>query len=298
MARRYYQLLRVERDADLATIKRAYRREARRFHPDQNPGDPDAEERFKAIAEAYRVLGDDQLRRMYDRYGIAPAGAAFADVPARIEFGVGDAVRNIARAARERLRARRGADIRLDVALSFVHAIKGTTRVFELPRRGPHGGVEARRLAFDLPPGLRDKQVLRWPGEGEPGVSGGRAGDLFVELQVGTHAVLRRRGKDIVTSLPLSVIELHDGATVTVPTVWGPRSLVVPPDTQPGDELRLPERGVPGEPAGDAVFCVTLSRPDMSRPEVRAAVERAYAEDDPRGDVFQACLLESRRWSE
>ncbi len=294
--RRYYQLLELPHAASQDEVKRAFRRLARTYHPDQNPGDDTAEERFKAIVEAYRVLGDVELRRVYDRYGLAPSGAAFADVPARINVSVSVTLRDIARRAKKRFTARRGDDIRMGVVLEFADAIRGTTRVFELPRRSEDRVIRARRLAFDLPPGLRAGQMLRWPGEGAPGADGGRPGDLLVDVAVSPHPVFRRRDTDIVSALPLTPLELHDGANVPVPTLWGPRRINVPPGAAPGDELRLPERGVPGTPPGDAVFVVQYQPPNLDDPAVRAAVQSVYR-DGERSVAFEACLLECRKWS-
>lgn len=291
----YYQILEIPRRATDDEVKRAFRRLARRFHPDQNPGDFEAEERFKAVLEAYRVLSDPGLRRTYDRFGVVPAGAAFAESQLAVP-SVGATVKGFARAAARLLRARRGADIRMKVTLEFTQAVRGTARVFELPRRGSGGAVRPRRLEFDLPPGLTHGQVLKWPGEGTPGTEGGRAGDLLVVVEVRPHGYLRRNGADIVADLPLSILEMHDGATVDVPTLAGRRRLVVPPGTQPGDSLRLPGLGVPVEPAGDAVFVARLRFPDLDRAELRAALAAAYGTDGTRSAGFDACLLESMAW--
>lgn len=295
VARSYYDILGLSRSASQDEIKRAYRELALQHHPDQNGGSPDAEERFKAVAEAYRVLSDPELKRVYDRYGVAPPGAAFANVPAAIPR-VAESVRDLARAASRKLRARRGDDIHLEIELRFVDALRGATRVFELPRAGDDRSVEPRRLAFDLPPGLRGGQVLRWPGEGAPGIAGGRPGDLFVTVHVAAHPWFSRRGDDILSALPLTLQELVEGATVDAPTIWGTTRVRVPAGIEPGAELRVPGRGVPGQPPGDAVFEVRLHAPPLDG-AVREALDAAYGSTGRRPAAFDACLLEARRWS-
>lgn len=293
MARRtYYQILGVRRSATDDEIRAAYRERARRYHPDQNPDDPAAEEAFKAVAEAYRVLSDARARHAYDAFGVVPAGAAYADLVLPKKRGVVDLVREVARSAARAVR--RGKDIQLTISLPFVRAMRGTHRIFELPRLGPDGRVRARRLRFELPPGLDDGKVLRWPMEGEPDAKGGRSGDLYVTVEVQSHDVLQREGADVRCALPVTMPEALGGATIRVPTIFGPELIDVPPDSWAGDEIRLKERGVPGPTAGDAIYQLQLIRPPRSD-EAAETAARLY-DGAARPESFEACVRESESW--
>lgn len=288
----YYEILGLRRGAEPDDIRTAYRSLARRYHPDQNPGDPSAEDAFKAVAEAYRVLSDPESKHAYDRYGIVPPGAAYASLQIQPKRGVLDVVRDVARAAARAIR--RGDDIRLDVTLSFADAARGTHRVLELPRRNKAGRVAARRLRFDLPPSLSDGKVLRWPGEGAPEKGGGRPGDLYLTVSVTAHELLRVAGVDILCEVPLTLHELMAGATVTVPTIHGPDRLSVPADSWIGDDLRLRGKGVAGRQVGDAVFRLALLRPPSNDDARRLAEELSGTQSRPAR--FLRCIAESDEW--
>ncbi len=290
--RTYYEILGLRRGAEPDQIRTAYRSLARRFHPDQNPGDPAAEEAFKAVAEAYRVLIDPDTRHAYDRFGIVPPGAAYASLQVRPKRGVMDVMREVAKAAARAIR--RGEDIRLDVTLSFVDAVRGAHRVLELPRRDKEGRVAARRLRFDLPPNLTDGKVLRWPGEGAPEQSGGRAGDLYLTVAVLPHDVFRIDGADIVSDLPLALDELMAGASLSVPTIHGPTVLTVPAESWIGDCVRLRGKGAVGGRRGDAVFYLTLIRPPNNASANSLATQLYEASARPA--EFLTCLAESAEW--
>lgn len=293
MARRtYYQILGVRRTATDDEIRSAYRERARRYHPDQNPDDPAAEEAFKAVAEAHRVLSDRQSRHAYDAFGVVPAGAAYADLALPKRKGVADLVREVARSAARVVK--RGKNIELAIAIPFARAMRGTYRIFELPRLGSDGRVQARRLRFELPPGLDDGKVLRWPGEGEPEPSGGRSGDLYVSVSVSSGGALSRGGPDIRCALPLTVDEAMAGTTIRVPTLFGPELLDVPRGSWVGDQLRLRGRGVPGPVPGDAVFSIELIRPALTHDTIELA-KRLY-DGAERSEKFRACLRESESW--
>ncbi|MFT6399289.1 MAG: DnaJ-class molecular chaperone [Bradymonadia bacterium] len=288
----YYEILGLRRGADPDVIRTAYRSLARRYHPDQNPGDPSAEEAFKAVAEAYRVLSDPESRHAYDSFGIVPPGAAYASLQVRPKRGVLDLVREVAKAAARAIR--RGDDIRLDVGLSFADAVRGSHRVLELPRRNKAGRIAARRLRFDLPPNLMDGKVLRWPGEGAPEKGGGRSGDLYLTVAVTPHELLRVDGADIICELPLALHELMAGTAVSVPTIHGPEVLTVPPNSWIGDKLRISAKGVTGGRIGDAVFHLSLLRP-RSGPDFEELAAQLYA-GQPRSPRFVRCLVESAGW--
>ena len=291
-SRTYYEILGLKQSASSEQIRSAYRQLARRYHPDQNPDDQAAEEAFKAVAEAYRVLSDPDTRHAYDTFGVVPAGAAFADLQLPPKRGVVDLVRDFARNAARAVR--RGEDVKLDVTLDFPDAMRGAHRVLELPRLGPNGSIEARRLRFDLPPGLDSGKVLRWPGEGKPEPRGGRAGDLYISITVTPHPHLRRHGSDIHSDLPLSLTELMGGTALSVPTLFGPEVLKVPPGAWVGDTLRLRGRGVPTTTPGDAVFEVKVVRPVLE-PEAVIALDALLGPSE-RPVAFAECVRESAGW--
>lgn len=189
MAASYYEILEVRRRASSDEIRLAYLRLARRWHPDRNAGDPAAEERFKAVAEAYRVLADPASRKVYDLSGVTPRGAQYVASPEGL--GVRDFVQRAARAARRTFAAERGEDLRLTSQLRFDEALSGCRRIFEVPRAvnpaADEPVLEMHRLEFELPPALHDGEVLRWRGKGAPGRWGGESGDLIVTVRVKPH---------------------------------------------------------------------------------------------------------------
>lgn len=265
----YYQLLEIERSADEAAVKAAYRRLARAYHPDQNP-DPDAPERFKAILEAYQVLRDPQARVAYDRFGHVPVGATYgtATVVFRRETPAEAVFRSVIRDVRRRMAAVRGADIQLDIRLTFAEAARGCRRVLRLPRNAaadPRMAFEevAKDLEFAIPAGARDGQILFWRGQGAPGRFGGANGDLRLRLGVDADPLLRRDGNTVVGRLPLRLSELLGGTTVRVPTVDGPVTIQIPAGTRPGTRVRIPQAGVGAEEAtrGDALFEIVWEWP-------------------------------------
>ena len=265
--RDYYEILGIERSATSEEIKQAYRRLARRFHPDQNP-DPVATDRFKQIGEAYRVLSSPETRLAYDRYGHTPPGSAYQPMRVvRTETTVVSVLRNVARNAGRALKAVKGADIRVRSSITFMDAVRGCARVFELPRksvRDPDGlQPVARRLEFRMPAGVTHGDVLRWQGEGAPGTYGAPDGNLYVTVEVLPHAIFVRRNEHIVVRLPLRLSQLITGATVEVPTVHGLRTLVVPAGTPTGAEIRLAGLGIhrEGQVHGDAIFIMDACVP-------------------------------------
>jgi curved DNA-binding protein len=265
--RDYYEILGIGRNATSEEIKQAYRRLARQFHPDQNP-DPVAADRFKQIAEAYRILSNPETRLAYDRYGHTPPGSAYQPMRiVRTETTVVSVLRNVARNAGRALKSVRGADIRVKSSISFMDSVRGCARIFELPRKSVRDPDAlqpvARRLEFRIPAGVAHGETLRWQGEGAPGTYGAPDGNLYVTVEVQAHPVYARRNEHIVMRLPLRLSQLIAGATVDVPTVHGLRTLVVPPGTPGGTELRVEGFGIrrEGQINGDAIFIIDACVP-------------------------------------
>ena len=259
----YYELLALPRSAGADAIKRAFREQARLWHPDRNPDDPAADDRFKAINEAYRVLSDPNARAAYDEYGALPAGSVFGAPHSIVRHSrIGATLRRVARAARRAV-ARPGDDILMDVQLDFVTAALGSPRVFELPRRAsPQSPIEMRRIEIHLPPGVHDGALLRWRGEGHPGDERTRAGDLLVRVAVTPDTRFRLSGRDVVSTHTRSFLDFAEGASVEVETVHGVRSVDLSAGTQPGSRLRIEGAGVPGPSAGDHVVEWRLAFPE------------------------------------
>ena len=291
-----YDILGVRRDATQEQIRGAYRKLARKLHPDLNPGDRTAEERFKRVSAAHDLLGDPDRRARFDRGEIDASGAerprqarfyrdfaggtgpgqhpyagdaGFADMMGADDllaglFGRGG--RTGGRGARMRTR---GGDLRGRLALDFLEAVNGATRRLTLP--------DGSTVDVAVPPGTRDGQVLRLRGKGGAGTGGGAAGDLLVEVEVGPHRHFSREGDDIHLELPVSLTEAVLGGRVEAPTPAGPVAVAVPKGSNTGSSvLRLRGRGVPRPDGsrGDAYATLRVVLPDRPDPGLEAFAAR------------------------
>ena len=307
----YYDTLGVTRDATQDDIKSAYRKLARKYHPDVSKA-ADAEARFKEISEAGEVLRDPEKRAAYDAVGRPGAGTDFQPPPdwdAGFEFsGRGDEGFGAAdhsdffealfgRAARARGAHRagpqlRGQDHHAKVLIDLEDAYRGARRSISL--RMPalddagHSVLQERTLDVNIPKGIREGQQLRLAGQGGPGLGAGApAGDLFLEIAFEPHPRFRVDGRDVYVDLPLAPWEAALGAAVTVPTPDGDIELTVPPGSAAGRKLRVKGRGIPGQPAGDlyAVLAIALP-PAASESDRRAyAAFKAAFDFDPRASM-------------
>ncbi|HEX2704929.1 MAG TPA: DnaJ C-terminal domain-containing protein [Candidatus Lustribacter sp.] len=314
----FYAILGVPQDADAATVKKTYRKLARKLHPDQNANDPKSEERFKEIGEAYSVLADPEQRKQYDAVramsrggarftaGGQPGGAGFEDLFSNM-FGGGGGGGN----TRFTTSGGRGADPDLQDLLGGLFGGAGGTSYpggfqpgFGAPR-GPRRGsdVEARatltfrdavqgstvtlstasgeRITTRIPAGVKDGQKIRLRGKGSPGDSGAPAGDLMLTVTVTQHPVFGRDGNNLTVDLPVTFAEAALGATVTVPTLDGETVKVkVAPGTPSGRVLRVRGRGVKhGDTPGDLLAKVQVVVPQRLTDEARAAVEALAAQE-------------------
>jgi curved DNA-binding protein len=312
-----YEILGVSRTATGDEIKKAYRRLAKKYHPDVNPGDKAAEEKFKEVTAASEILSDDKRRKLYDEFGADALRTGFDEKkaaeyrrwkshgapPGGMPFDFGDfATVNVGEygafdfgtifgdlfggAGRPRGRARRGhfptpgANARAQLEVSLREAVVGAERDVR---------VDGRTLRVKIPPGVDDGSQIRLAGQGGPGAHGGSAGDLFLEIRVREHPHVRREGKDLYVDLPVTVPEAVNGAEVRLPTFEGPVSLRVPEGAQSGMKLRLRGKGLPdlrGEGRGDLYAVVQLVLPGASQ-ALREAVrplEELY-EGDPRAGI-------------
>lgn len=296
----YYALLGVSRDAKAEDIKKAYRKLARKHHPDVNPGDKAAEERFKDISEAFDVLSDDKKRSVYDRYGfysdqVQPESGAGAG--AGFDFGRFDATNfqdvfseiftNLrGRASHTYTQAARGADIEQPIEISFDDAIRGLTANFEVQR---NGGRE--KIAVKIPAGVDTGSRIRVAGKGEQGTFGGAAGDLYIITNVASHPYFKRKGDNIYCTIPITVPEAALGAKIEVPTIDGKARLRIPPGTQSGQQFRLRERGAPslraGGARGDQYVEVKITLPKVISEETKELLHQYAAKnsENPRTEM-------------
>jgi DnaJ-class molecular chaperone len=312
MAEDLYKTLGVARAATADEIRKAYRKIAKSSHPDLNPGDKAAEERFKAAQAAYDILGDADKRARYDRGEIDASGqeraqqnfwrryaeadeggryqsqsgyADFADVSDVFAdlFGrrAGGGAGETAGGARIRMR---GQDRRYHLELDFLDAARGTTRRVTMPGSGPEAGT----LDVTIPAGVQDGTVLRLKGKGAEGIGGGPAGDALVELAVRPHRRFARDGDDIVLELPVTLDEAVLGAKVEVPTIAGRVQMTVPKGSSSGDVLRLKGRGIKGKGGtGDQRVVLKVVLPDRPDAELEGFLERWREKHryDPRAEL-------------
>jgi molecular chaperone DnaJ len=358
-----YSVLGVDRKASSDEIKKAYRKLARKYHPDTNPGDKQAEERFKEISAAYDVLGDPDKRKQYDRGGMfggfgtgRPGGAggpggfdagSFSDILSNLFGGGGGAAGRAQRGPR----AERGRDLEAEVSISFDQAIAGAQVPLTVPTSQMcgtcHGtgakpgtspkvcprcqgrGIESqgqglfsisqpcsrcggtgaiiedpcptcsgsgsvrtlKKYRVNIPAGVRDGSRVRLAGKGEPGRSGGPAGDLYVITRVSESPIFRRKGDHVEVEVPLTIPEAIRGAEVEVPTLNGRKKLRVPAGTKHGTVQRLRGEGPPrlgGKGRGDIHYRFVIDVPASLSKEQSEAVEKLseVMNGNPRARLF------------
>jgi len=275
----YYEIMGVARDASPDEIKRAYRRLARKYHPDVSK-EKDAEARFKEVGEAYEVLRAPEKRKAYDQLGRRPQGEEFRPPPDwNFEFegedrsgGHSDFFEQLfgglsglrGRAGRGAFRSR-GFDTHAQLDVTLEEAFHGTTRTLSLQRveLDTHGKPQPRvqQLQVKIPAGVVDGQQIRVAAQGEPGTGGEAAGDLFLKVRLLPHRWFRVEGRDVWLDLPVTPWEAALGETVRVPTLAGRVDLKIPKGSQTDRQLRLKERGLPGNPPGDQFVVLKIVVP-------------------------------------
>ena len=306
----YYQVLGVSRGASADEIKRAYRKLARKYHPDVSK-EADAEERFKELGEAYEVLRDPEKRAAYDQLGANwKAGQEFRPPPGwdqGFEFrgggfdgpgaaGFSDFFESLfggsfTRQGRgQRGFHARGEDTHAKVVVDLEDAYRGGTQSLTLrhSEMGPDGRprVKERSLKVRIPKGVRPGQQIRLAGQGNPGIGQAGPGDLYLEVEFRPHRWYRVEGRDVYLDLPLAPWEAALGATVEAPTPAGPVELKIPPGSAAGRKLRLAGRGIPGATPGDLYVVLQIVLPpahDEAARRVYRDMERAFAFDPRAG---------------
>ncbi len=289
MAEDLYAVLGVARGASQDEIRKAYRRLAKELHPDFNPGDRAAEEKFKKISAAYEILGDPEKRARYDRGEIDETGAEkpryrtyrdFADSGAGERYHTGRGFEDFADlgdifselfggGARRRAGPTRGADVRYHLVVDFLDAVRGATRRVVLP--------DGSALDVTIPAGIESGQVIRLRGKGAPGFEGGPPGDALVEIEVRPHPLFTREGNDIRVTLPITVDEAVLGGKVEVPTVDGPVRMTIPRGASSGRVLRLRGKGVRDPRTGkrgDQYVRLEIVLPEKIDPELESFMRR------------------------
>jgi DnaJ-class molecular chaperone len=293
-----YTTLGVKREATQDEIQKAYRRLAKKLHPDLNPGNKTAEEKFKEVSAAYDLLGDPDKRARFDRGEIDASGterprqqyyrdfadqggwsaytsnAGFSDFG---DYGGAEDILSEIFGRGGRAGRRRGQDVHYHLDLSFLDAVNGGKQSIVLP--------DGSALDVNIPPGTRDGQILRLKGKGRPGVGDGPPGDALIEISVLPHPYFTRKGDDIYLDLPISLKEAVLGTKVKVPTPSGAVTVSVPKWSSTGRVLRLKGRGVPRPDGsrGDQYVTLKLVLPQKPDPMLEAFVaDWQPAEDSPR----------------
>lgn len=287
----YYKIMGVGRDATQDEIKRAYRKLARKFHPDVSK-ESDAEARFKELQEAYAVLRDPQKRAAYDNLGRQwRPGEEFRPPPgwdAGFEFGgfgadeapgfsdFFEALFGGTRARRRRGFGATGDDHHAKILIDLEDAYRGATRTIALhmPELTPEGHLRTRErnLNVRIPKGVVPGQRMRLAAQGAPGLGGAPAGDLYLEVEFRPHRLYHVQARDVYLDLPIAPWEAALGATVSVPTLGGKVEMKIPKGSQGGVTLRLKGRGLPGQPPGDQYVVLRIVTP----PAKGEAAERLY----------------------
>ena len=301
----YYEIMGVKKDATQDEIKRAYRKLARKYHPDVSK-EADAETKFKEVGEAYEVLKDPEKRTAYDQLGSQwQAGQDFHPPPgwdAGFEFSDGGAGgpdlggfsdffeslygRGFHRAGQQAGRGRgfqmRGDDHHAKVMVDLEDSYHGATRsitlqVSSLDENG-RAVSRPRTLKVRIPKGIRRGQQIRLAGQGGAGYGGGEAGDLYLEVEFNPRSHYRVEGADVYIDLPLAPWEAALGATVKVPTPAGAVDLKVPAGSQPGKKLRLKGRGIPAREKGDLYVVLQIALPKAENETQRQVYEQMKRE--------------------
>ena len=301
----YYQVLGVEREATQDLIKRAYRKLARKYHPDVST-EPDAEKRFKEVGEAYEVLKDPEKRAAYDQLGPNwRAGQEFRppedwDVNFEFRGGAPDQVDSAFSDFFESLFGQgfnrtaggfhdthgqpsqgfdvRGEDHHAKILIDLDDAFQGATRsiTLHMPEMSADGRVVTRERTLNvrIPRGVRQGQQIRLAGQGAPGLGSGASGDLYLQVEFRRHPIYEVAGRDIYLNLPVTPWEAALGAQVQVPTPRGAVEMTIPAESASGQKLRLRGRGIPGSPPGDIYVAIKIVLPPAESEKAKAFYRR------------------------
>jgi DnaJ-class molecular chaperone len=279
-----YKILGVSKAASQDEIREAYRKLAKATHPDLNPGNAEAEKRFKEISAAYDILGDEAKRKRFDAGEIDEHGTErperrfyreYAEADPNIRYGRGAGPEDFADIRSifgdlfggrgERFRVP-GADVRYRLPVDFLEAVHGTRKTVHMP--------DGKSLEIKVPAGVREGQILRLMGQGMAGIGGGEKGDALVEIEVRPHAIFTRDGRDIRSVLPITLGEALNGGSVRAETVDGAVEVKIPKGANSGTTLRLRGKGVPSEGGarGDHLVELRVMLPEKADAELQHLV--------------------------
>jgi DnaJ-class molecular chaperone len=315
MAEDFYKILEVGRGASESEIQDAYRKLARKYHPDLNPDDKGAKEKFQKVQQAYEVLNDPKKRDLYDRYGSSfesfaggqaggrpGGGGPYRSGPGGFEgidlselFGGGGAGGGVSDFFQQfaggpsrrhtRPTPRRGADLQNTLEIPLKTAVEGGEVRLNVHR--PGGRQET--ITAKVPPGIEDGKKIRLRGQGEPSPGGGPAGDILVTVKVQPHPFFQRTGRNLKVTVPVTLAEAALGGKVDVPTPQGTVTLKVPPGSSSGTRLRIKGHGVHSgkEPSGDLYAELSIVLPETLDEESQRLVKELDERTDvsPRSDL-------------
>jgi curved DNA-binding protein len=273
----YYEILGVSRDAEKSDIKKAYRKLARKYHPDVNQA-ADAEDKFKEVNEAYEVLKDKDKRQAYDRFGAdwkhgqqfdgggfqggnySSGGFGGGDFSDFFESIFGGAHQQAGGSPFQQGRQqRRGADLQLKLDISLEEAFNGGSKTIQFARAP--GATEMKKLKITIPKGVSSGQKIRLGKQGQASPYGGEPGDLYLEMNIQPHRLFRLEERDVVLRLPLTPWEAAEGTSLKVPTLSGSVELKIKPGMQSGQKMRLKGKGMPGSTVGDQYVEIMIQTP-------------------------------------
>lgn len=291
----YYEVMGLARDASDKDIKMAYRRLARKYHPDINK-EPDAEEKFKELGQAYEVLKDPKKRAEYDKFGAqwdqphtrqAHQGPQSYGYYQQQAGGPGaeideDILESLFGFGRQRHAPRAGEDYHANLTLTLEEAYSGTSRQVEVPTHqtdaSGHVKTSMQTLHVKIPAGVYQGQKVRLAGQGGPGFNQGPRGNLYLNIHLHHHALYEVKDKDVYLTLPISPWEAALGASVKVPTLGGMVDLKIPSHSQSGQQLRLKGRGLPGKTPGDQLVLLKIVTPPANTEAAKKIYEQMAKE--------------------
>ena len=283
MAQRdYYEMLGVSRDASPDEIKKAYRKLAVKYHPDKNPGNAAAEEKFKEASNAYEVLSDPKKRQIYNQRGHAGVNdmgfhgftnmedifSNFGDIFGRTVFGnFGDVFGDAFNRQTPGKPQAQAADMRIKLTVSFMEAAYGTEKQVN---------VQGKNITIKIPAGIKDGQTLRLQGQGGRALGSRQSGSLFVTISVDPHPDFKREGLDLITQVAIPFTLAALGGKVRVPTLTGQINLTIPQGSQPGSQLRLRGQGIIDSAGrkGDLRVLVQVEIPEVVNPKTERFAQR------------------------